>query len=177
MLALGIWTFFLRAPCLQQSPSRLFRPTSAGKLDFSRCSPVKSGHYFLSAWSLGSHFLSVCSAQGVQDLGDDISSFSVFGANAVLESGYTLASVYGGVWRTFPPFCWRRWTRILVDVPVIMQRRCSLEQWKCLRFSSSPDLVDIPVRNRDGHVSACGGGEGAFRVFPHFSCPSGLSRS
>ena len=41
---------------------------------------------------------------------------------------------------------------VVMDVPVIMQRRCSREQWKCHRFSSSPELVDIFVRNRDGHV-------------------------
>ena len=41
---------------------------------------------------------------------------------------------------------------VVVDVPVIMQRRCSREQWKCHRFSSSPELVDIFVRNRDGYV-------------------------
>ena len=41
---------------------------------------------------------------------------------------------------------------VVTDVPVIMQRRCSREQWKCHRFSSSPELVDIFVRNRDGHV-------------------------
>ena len=43
---------------------------------------------------------------------------------------------------------YRRYSSLAMDVPVIMQRRCSLEQWKCIRFSSSPDLVDIPVRNR-----------------------------
>ena len=30
--------------------------------------------------------------------------------------------------------------------------KLSCEQWKCLRFSSSPELVDIFVRNKDGHV-------------------------
>ena len=47
-----------------------------------------------------------------------------------------------------------------------MQRQLSREQWKCLRFSSSPELVDIFVRNRDGHASAeYAGEEGFFCAF------------
>ena len=50
----------------------------------------------------------------------------------------------------------------VLDVPVIMQRR---EQWKFRRFSSSPGLVDIPVRNRDRLLSAVGCDEWFFRPF------------
>ena len=32
-------------------------------------------------------------------------------------------------------------------VPLIMQRRCVLRHWKCLRFSSSPEFADSPVRS------------------------------
>ena len=44
-------------------------------------------------------------------------------------------------------------------------------------FSSSPEPVDIFVRNRDGHVSAVVAVKGGLAVFPHFSRSSGLSRS
>ena len=39
----------------------------------------------------------------------------------------------------------------VMDVPVIMQRRW-FATVQFLTFSSSPDLVDIPVRNRDRHA-------------------------
>ena len=53
-----------------------------------------------------------------------------------------------------------------------MQRR--LRQWKCSCFSSPPEPVDIPVRNRDGYSALCiggfGGDEGQFAaVLQHFS--------
>ena len=49
--------------------------------------------------------------------------------------------------------CCRRCRSAVMDVAVIMQRQFSCEQWKCFKFSSSPELVDIFVRNRDGTFS------------------------
>ena len=70
------------------------------------------------------------------------------------------------------------------DVAVICSDKLSLEQWKCLRFSSSPEFADIPVRSRDGYpqcklcsLQAVGGDEGVLGGFPHFSRSSELSRS
>ena len=54
---------------------------------------------------------------------------------------------------------------MVMNVVVIMQRQLSREQWKCHRFSSSPELVDIFVRNRDGHFSALVAVKGVFAVF------------
>ena len=63
---------------------------------------------------------------------------------------------------------------MVMDAPVTMQRRRSLEQWKCLRISSSTGLVDIPVRNRDRLLFAVGCDEGLFRrILRHFSRSSG----
>ena len=41
--------------------------------------------------------------------------------------------------------CCRRCRSAVMDVAVIMQRQLPSEQWKCLRFSSSPELVDFFV--------------------------------
>ena len=38
-----------------------------------------------------------------------------------------------------------------IDVPVLMQRRW-VSRWRCLRLSSSPELVDIPVAETVGFV-------------------------
>ena len=54
---------------------------------------------------------------------------------------------------------------VVVDVAVIMQRQVVSRTVFVLRFSSSPDFADIPVRSRDGSVGY-GGDEGAF---PHLS--------
>ena len=70
----------------------------------------------------------------------------------------------------------------VLDVAVIMQRQVvSLEQWKCLRFSSSPEFENIPVRRRDGYPQCklcsfqeVGGDEGSFgRFFSIFRAPPG----
>ena len=46
--------------------------------------------------------------------------------------------------------------------------------WKCIRTSSSPALMDIPVRNRDRMLSAVGWDDGYFRrILRHFSRSSG----
>ena len=46
--------------------------------------------------------------------------------------------------------------------------------WKCIRISSSPGLMDIPVRNRDRMLSAVGWDDGYFRrILRHFSRSSG----
>ena len=66
---------------------------------------------------------------------------------------------------------------MVIDAPVTMQRRRSLEQWKCLRISSSPGLVDIPVRNRDRLLSAVGCDEGLSAHFAPFFALLWLSRS
>ena len=52
----------------------------------------------------------------------------------------------------------RRSSLTVMDVPVIMQKR--LRQWKCPRFSSSLELVNIPVRNRGGLSDFGSGGYG-----------------
>ena len=65
--------------------------------------------------------------------------------------------------------CYAGAVLVVLDVPVIMQRRRSLKQWSSPEsVSSSPGLVDIPVRNRDRLLSAveCG-------ILRHFSRSSG----
>ena len=68
---------------------------------------------------------------------------------------------------------------MVVDVPVLMQRRWG-SCWRCLRLSSSPELVDIPVTEtvgffeglvamRVGHFRAL---PGRPRVERQFSEPS-----
>ena len=65
----------------------------------------------------------------------------------------------------------------VMNVAVIMQRQLSREQWKCHTFRSSPELVDIFVRNRDRHFSAMMAVKGFFlAVFPQFSLSSGFPR-
>ena len=57
-----------------------------------------------------------------------------------------------------------------VDVPAIMQRRS--RSGRCHRFSSSPDLVDIPVCTETGFAVGCD--DGLFRrILRHFSRSSG----
>ena len=53
----------------------------------------------------------------------------------------------------------------------------SCEQWRCLSFSSSQELVDIFVRNRDGQFQRMVAVKGLSAVFPLFSRSSRLSRS
>ena len=60
-------------------------------------------------------------------------------------------------------------------VPVIMQRRSVLRHWMCLRFSSSPECADTPVRSETGQLVLVA--IGLFAVFQHFSRSSGFSRS
>ena len=65
----------------------------------------------------------------------------------------------------------------IVDVAVIMQRR-RVSRWRCLRLSSSPEFVDIPVvQQRRLRCFQQGGDEGFFRLFRPFSRSSGLSQS
>ena len=48
VLAIGIWTLF-HGPLSPAVTFGLFSPEYR-KIDFSRCSPVKSGPFFLSTW-------------------------------------------------------------------------------------------------------------------------------
>ena len=41
--------------------------------------------------------------------------------------------------------CSRRALDQVVDMPVVVQRQGCCSQWRCLRYSSSPVYVDIPV--------------------------------
>ena len=55
-----------------------------------------------------------------------------------------------------------------MDVPVILQRRL-VSHWRCLRLSSSPELVDIPVAETGGFQRGFRGGDvglGIFRAPP-----------
>ena len=59
------------------------------------------------------------------------------------------------------------------DVPVVQVVACcqrqGFTQWRCLRLSSSPELVDIPVRTETGGFQRGFGGDvglGIFRATP-----------
>ena len=62
---------------------------------------------------------------------------------------------------------WCRRCSAVVNVPVIIQRQVSsLQQWRCLRFSSPAESWTFPLCNRDWYAAFLqrryGGGEGAF---------------
>ena len=60
----------------------------------------------------------------------------------------------------------------VVDVPVIMQRRCFAIG--CLRFSSSPESADVPVATETDTLSACVTAMNVFfGLFGHFRAPPG----
>ena len=68
-----------------------------------------------------------------------------------------------------------RWSMSLLLQFIDVGRPCDYaatqsRSWRCHRFSSSPGLMDIPVRNRDRVLSAVGCDDGYFRlILRHFS--------
>ena len=105
----------------------------------------------------------------------DIPVVSTTGAGVEVQKTATVPQLQhirqGG---RFP--CWRS-SSTRYGRPVIMQRR-QVSCWRCLRFCSSPELVDIQLCSREWYSTWRFGGEGAFLThFASFFALLRLSRS